>query len=50
MRLHPESAVALQFVRAHAEGGKCTVFVSGVFNIGHPGHLRMLRFAPEHAA
>ena len=26
---------------------KKTVFVSGVFNVVHPGHLRLLRFAKE---
>lgn len=29
-----------------APGGR-TVFVSGVFNVVHPGHLRLLRFARE---
>ncbi len=28
-------------------GAKRVVFVSGVFNIVHPGHLRLLRFASE---
>ena len=47
MRLHPESVAALQIARARAESGKRTVFVSGTFNIVHPGHLRLLRFAAE---
>lgn len=41
-----ESAAALQSIRAQAGSGR-VVFVSGTFNIVHPGHLRLLRFAAE---
>ncbi len=44
--LHPESIKALQYIRETAQG-KRIVFVSGNFNILHPGHLRLLRFAKE---
>mgnify|MGYP001230937926 CR=1 FL=1 len=50
MRLHPESAVPPQFVRAQAEGGKHTPFISGTFNIVYPRHLRSLRIAANPAA
>ena len=46
MSLHPESAKALKHIRRNA-GKKRVVFVSGNFNIIHPGHLRLLRFARE---
>ena len=29
------------------KGNQTTVFVSGNFNVLHPGHLRLLRFAKE---
>lgn len=45
--MHPDSQIALSFIRAHAENGSKIVFVSGNFNILHPGHLRLLRFAAE---
>lgn len=34
-------------IRQRAVGKKKVVFVSGIFNIVHPGHLRLLRFASE---
>lgn len=34
-------------IRMAAGPGKKIVFVSGTFNIVHPGHLRLLRFAAE---
>ena len=43
--LHQESLSAIQKARAHGAGR--LVFVSGTFNIVHPGHLRLLRFAAE---
>src|SRR5438552_17033354 len=46
-QLRPESISALQAIRAKAGAGKRVVFVSGTFNIVHPGHLRLLRFAAE---
>lgn len=45
--LQPESQAALRAIRANAGAGKRVVFVSGNFNIVHPGHLRLLRFAAE---
>lgn len=47
MKLHPESLSTIQLVRARTGEEKRTVFVSGTFNIVHPGHLRLLRFAAE---
>lgn len=46
MSSSPSSYLALENVRA-ATANKRLVFVSGNFNILHPGHLRMLRFARE---
>lgn len=45
--LHPESTAAIQAIRAKADARQRVVFVSGNFNIVHPGHLRLLRFASE---
>jgi cytidyltransferase-like protein len=45
--LHPESSSALEAIQTGAGNGKRVVFVSGTFNIVHPGHLRLLRFAAE---
>lgn len=44
--LHPSSRDALRVVQL-ARHGRRVVFVSGNFNIVHPGHLRLLRFAKE---
>ncbi|HZX48796.1 MAG TPA: PfkB family carbohydrate kinase [Nitrospirota bacterium] len=44
--LHPESLKALQHIKEIAHHQRI-VFVSGNFNILHPGHLRLLRFAKE---
>ena len=46
MTINAESLLAIQTIRSKAEG-KDIVFVSGTFNIVHPGHLRLLRFAAE---
>ena len=43
---HPESIKALKDINGLAPD-KRVVFVSGNFNIIHPGHLRLLRFARE---
>jgi len=37
----------LREIRARVAGGKRITFVSGIFNIVHPGHLRLLKFAAE---
>src|SRR5712691_2487327 len=47
MKLHPDSLSAIQTIRADARSAQRIVFVSGTFNIVHPGHLRLLRFAAE---
>jgi rfaE bifunctional protein kinase chain/domain len=47
MMLHAESLAAIQAIGASSRAGGRTVFVSGNFNIVHPGHLRLLRFAAE---
>ena len=44
--MHSESFSALQEIRKITQN-KRIVFVSGNFNIIHPGHLRLLRFAKE---
>ncbi len=47
MSLHADSINALTEIRRRVGGKKKIVFVSGNFNIVHPGHLRLLRFAAE---
>lgn len=47
MRLSLQSQKAIQSIREKAAGSERLVFVSGTFNIVHPGHLRLLRFAAE---
>ena len=47
MPLSSESLSAIQVIRAQAGNKSRVVFVSGTFNIVHPGHLRLLRFAAE---
>jgi len=47
MRLGFQSQKAIQSIREKAAGSERLVFVSGTFNIVHPGHLRLLRFAAE---
>ena len=39
--------IAVSHVRAMARDGERIVFVSGNFNIVHPGHLRLLKFAAD---
>jgi rfaE bifunctional protein kinase chain/domain len=46
MTISAISHSAVQTIRAKA-GSKNIAFVSGTFNIVHPGHLRLLRFAAE---
>lgn len=42
-----DTEIDLQVIRKLSEGKKRVVFVSGYFDIIHPGHLRLLRFAAE---
>ncbi len=44
--MHPETKETLCSIKDRIDNKK-TVFVSGNFNIVHPGHLRLLRFAAE---
>ncbi len=45
--LKKTSQDAIQTIKKETKGKKRIVFVSGFFNIVHPGHLRVLRFAAE---
>ena len=45
--MHLQSEDIINQIRQQAKGKKKIVFVSGNFNIVHPGHLRLLRFASE---
>jgi len=45
--LKHSSQKALGIIRDETKDGRKIVFVSGFFNIVHPGHLRLLRFAAE---
>ena len=45
--MHPDTQNAYLTVRQKTESKNKVVFVSGNFNILHPGHLRLLRFAAE---
>jgi rfaE bifunctional protein kinase chain/domain len=47
MSLHPDSQVALEHIRGAVSPGTRIAFVSGNFNIVHPGHLRLLKYASE---
>lgn len=44
---HRETHATLAQIRAEAGPDKQIVFVSGNFNIVHPGHLRLLKFAAD---
>lgn len=46
-RLEPDARRALAAIRQACPTGARIVFVSGNFNIVHPGHLRLLNFAKE---
>ena len=45
--MHLDSVSALEEIRQLSVGKKKVVFVSGNFNVVHPGHLRLLKFAAE---
>lgn len=47
MAFHPESARAVEHIQRLAGPDKRIVFVSGNFNVLHPGHLRLLNFAAD---
>lgn len=47
LSLHEESLAALGVARQNAGVARKIVFVSGNFNVIHPGHLRILKFARE---
>jgi rfaE bifunctional protein kinase chain/domain len=47
MKLDLKSQQALSAIKKKVHKGQKTVFVSGNFNIVHPGHLRLLRFAAQ---
>jgi len=47
VNLHPDSVSALREISVRAKDAKRIVFVSGNFNVVHPGHLRLLRFAAD---
>jgi rfaE bifunctional protein kinase chain/domain len=45
--MNTEHIKEIKDIQQLAGSGKRVIFVSGVFNIVHPGHLRLLRFAKE---
>jgi rfaE bifunctional protein kinase chain/domain len=45
--LHPESNSVLAALGKITKPGQRIVFVSGNFNVVHPGHLRLLKFAAD---
>jgi rfaE bifunctional protein kinase chain/domain len=47
MKLSSASIAQINLAREQAGPDRRIVFVSGTFNIVHPGHLRLLRFAAE---
>jgi rfaE bifunctional protein kinase chain/domain len=47
MNASSSSRAVLDELKARAKGARNVVFVSGNFNVVHPGHLRLLRFAAE---
>lgn len=47
VEVHPDSLKALKQIEEMAKGKNRIVFISGNFNILHPGHLRLLRYGAE---
>ncbi len=47
MDRHSHTAQVLAEIEEKTRGGKRIVFVSGNFNVLHPGHLRLLKFAAD---
>jgi rfaE bifunctional protein kinase chain/domain len=45
--VHAESQKALDALRQVTHSGRRIAFVSGNFNVVHPGHLRLLKFAAD---
>src|SRR5258708_16457431 len=45
--LHPDSVSVFEEISVRDRNAKRVVFVSGNFNVVHPGHLRLLRFAAD---
>ena len=45
--MHPSSIEAINQIKELSKSRNRIVFVSGNFNIVHPGHLRLLRYAEE---
>ena len=45
--MDPETGQIISLIKKRVPAGHKVVFVSGFFNIVHPGHLRLLRFAAE---
>ena len=45
--MHPDSQKALDALQEVVRTGRRIVFVSGNFNVVHPGHLRLLKFAAD---
>ena len=45
--MNPESISDLEKIKSKTRPGQNVVFVSGNFNVVHPGHLRLLKFAAD---
>jgi rfaE bifunctional protein kinase chain/domain len=45
--VHPQSQAALDHIRTDGGADRKVVFVSGNFNVVHPGHLRLLKLAAD---
>lgn len=47
MTLSPSDLEMIRTIRAELGGSRRLVFISGIFNVVHSGHLRLLNFAAE---